>query len=101
MFKADHQNIAWVPNTSEPVCVFTINEGRNAGYYRENPQSPNEVFNLQCDGFTSTATNSWLTATVPVQAGVPVRIKVVIADEDDDVWDSAVFIRPNRPIPCP
>lgn len=98
---ADHQNIAWVPNTGDPVCVFTINAGRNASYYRENLQSPNEVFDLQYDGFTSTATASWLSAAVLVQAGVPVEIKIVIADEDDGVWDSAVFIKPNRPIPCP
>jgi hypothetical protein len=95
------QNIAWVPNTTDPVCVFTINAGRNAEFYRESPESPNHVFDLQYDGFTSTTAHPWLTASVSVQAGVTIRMKIVIADEDDGVWDSAVFIRPNRPIPCP
>jgi len=63
--------------------------------------TPNHVLDLQYDGFASTPTNPWPTATVLVQAGVPVRVKIVIADEDDGVWDSAVFIKPNRPIPCP
>jgi hypothetical protein len=97
----NEQNIAWVPNTTDPVCVFTINAMRNTGFYRENPPTPDEVFDLQYDGFTSTATHPWLTASVAVQASVTVRIKIVIADEDDGVYDSAVFIRPNRPIPCP
>jgi hypothetical protein len=31
---------------------------------------------------------------------LPVHVKIVIADEDDDVFDSALFIRAKRPLPC-
>lgn len=71
MFIAGRQEIAWVTNTSDPVCVFTINAGRNAGYYRENPQSSNHVFDLQCDGFTSTATNAWRVQPLPCKPEYP------------------------------
>lgn len=96
------QNIAWVPNAFPPipVCVFTVNEERNSDYYQENPLTPNEVFNLQYDGFTSIGAHPWLTASVAVQQGVPAHVKIVIADEDDWVFDSAVFIRAKRTVTC-
>jgi hypothetical protein len=96
----DGQNIAWVPDTTDPVCVFTINSQNNSDYYQDNPETPNEVFDLQYDGFTSNQVHPWLTASTTVQAGVPVHVKIVIADEDDAVWDSAVFIKAKRSLQC-
>lgn len=97
----DGQNIAWVPGTTDRlVCVFTINNGSATDYFQENPQSPSEVFNLQYDGFTSTPAHPWLTASASVQVGVPVHVKIVIGDEDDWVFDSALFLRAKRSLPC-
>jgi len=91
------ENIAWVPGTTDvPVCVFTINGNQNNSFFRGNPFEPNEVFDLQYDGFTSTSAHPWLTASVGVPTGVPIHIKIVIADEDDAVWDSAVFVKAKR-----
>jgi len=96
----DGQNIAWVPGASNdvPVCVFTVNATRNADYFRENPGEPNEILDLQYDGLTSTPLHPQLAATKTVQVGVPVHVKIVIADEDDDAYDSSVFIKANRPV---
>ena len=74
-------------------------ENRNNHLYQANPQE-NPVFNLQYDGFTSTTAHPWLTATLTVQAGNTYHIKFVIADEDDYSYDSAVFIKPIRTMPC-
>lgn len=96
----DGQNTAWVPGVSNdvPVSVFTVNATRNSDYFQENQPTPNEVFDLQYDGFTSSALHPMLTATKTVQIGVPVHIKIVIADEDDDGYDSAIFIKARRPL---
>lgn len=98
------QNIAWIPGTTNPVCVYTVNAARNSEYFQCNLYDCDRTFNCQFDGFTSTATHPSLTATTTVQVGVPVRIKIVIADEDDPLLDSAVFMRAKRPVcaaPCP
>jgi len=86
------QNVAWVPGTSDPVCVFTVNANRNSEYFQCNVYDCEQTFDLQFDGFTSTPANRWLTASAAVQAGVPTRVKVVIADGDDYIYDSAEFI---------
>lgn len=96
----DGQNIAWVPGTTEPVCVFTVNSGRNSEYFQCNFYDCEQTFDFQFDGFTSRAAHPSLTASTAVQTGVPVHVKIVIADEDDDVYDSAVFIRAKRALPC-
>jgi len=96
----DDENIAWVPGSTNmlPVCVFTINSMRNSEFFQENLPDPNQVFDLQYDGFTSTSEHLFLTASFTVEEGVPVRIKIVIADEDDDEFDSAIFISAKSPI---
>jgi len=96
----DGVNIAWVGSPNKPVCVFEVNGTRNSTFFRTNDESPNHFFNLQYDGFTSTTAHPWLTATKNVTVGVPVHIKIVIADEDDGLFDSAVFLKAKRPI-CP
>ena len=94
----DGVNIAWVGSPSKPVCVFEINGTQNSAFFRENLPDPNQFFNLQYDGFTSTTAHPWLTATKTVTQGVPVHIKIVIADEDDEKWDAAVFLKAKRQI---
>ena len=94
----DGVNIAWVGSPSKPVCVFEINGTRNSAFFRENLPDPNQFFNLEYDGFTSTTAHPWLTATKTVTQGVPVHIKIVIADEDDGKWDAAVFLKAKRQI---
>jgi len=95
------QNIAVVPGTDLPVSVNTIhpldteesfisgcpplpvNEPRNEHLYIDNAGSPN----LEYDGFTET-----LFARASVIPCQEYTLKLVIADVNDDLYDSAVFL---------
>jgi hypothetical protein len=105
-------NIALVPGTTLPVSVNTINGGyslrsqqippTNPQYYADNHDptfpamppygAPAPVFNVQYDGMTVL-----LTAQIQIVANVTNHVKIAIADFQDDLYDSAVFIKSWSP----
>ncbi|MCP5527221.1 MAG: choice-of-anchor L domain-containing protein [Verrucomicrobiales bacterium] len=92
-------NIAWVSGTTDaPVCIWTISQWQNIEYFQDNQYR--DHFDLHYDGLPSTASHPYLTASAPVQQGVPVAVRIVICDETDPVLDSAVFIRARQATPC-
>jgi len=80
---AGEQNIALVPGTTTPITINTINNGTNAQYYVNNPGGAS----IQYDGFTTV-----MTALATVQACETYRLRLMIADGGDGVWDSGVFL---------
>ncbi len=99
-FFVDGVNIAFVPGTTTPVSVNTVNNGfdgsaiggpvvpaTNPEFYNDNESG---VYDLQYDGFTDVFTASVL----GLSAGTH-RIKLAIADNSDGILDSAVFIQAN------
>lgn len=96
----DGENKAWIPNTTpkDPVSVSTVNSQENDEYFQDNPKisDPNNVFLLAFDGFTSNTSNPWLTTeSVSLTENTPVYVKIVIADEDDENYDSMVLLKPH------
>ena len=93
-FYLNGQNIAIIPGTTTPVSINTVNAGQSSTPLSGTNSSffiPNygTTFNTQFDGFT-TILSATATGLVP---GVSNRIKLVIADAGDRVFDSAVFIQ--------
>jgi hypothetical protein len=89
-FLIDGQNVALIPATSTPVAINTVNLGTNSSFYKNNDPSDLGIptpFGTQFDGFTTV-----LTATRSLTPNVSHHIKLVIADTDDEVLDSAVFL---------
>ncbi|HEY6064849.1 MAG TPA: choice-of-anchor L domain-containing protein, partial [Thermoanaerobaculia bacterium] len=89
-FYIDGQNVALIPGTTTPIAINTVNLQTNSQYYKNN--DPSDLmpppFGTQFDGFTTV-----LTATATLQAGVSHHIKLAIADTDDSILDSAVFLQ--------
>ncbi|HHH53772.1 MAG TPA: hypothetical protein ENK91_08950, partial [Bacteroidetes bacterium] len=85
------KNIALVPGTSEPVSINNVHPYKDAGcqakneeYYNTNPfGSPTMTYDAYLDVFSAAA------KVVPC---TEYKIKLVIADVVDDVYDSAVFL---------
>ncbi|WP_353779307.1 choice-of-anchor L domain-containing protein [Winogradskyella sp. 3972H.M.0a.05] len=87
-----YTNIAVVPQTSIPVNTNTIHEEIVGFCAEENGQ--------YFDGYSIGDTNYngrtvTLTATAPITPDVQYHIKLIIADERDTNYDSAVFIQGN------
>lgn len=81
-------NIAVLPGTSTAVEINSINQFTNTQYYINNqmgvsPSSSYFVF----DGYTTP-----LTAQFFAQVGSTYHIKLVIADVEDGIYDSALFL---------
>lgn len=104
-FSNNADNIALIPGTSDYVSINTVNHYSNETYYTPNvlPRWISDIANhdpacndhpapvalseIEYDGFTSI-----LTATAQVQPCEQYHIKLVIADIQDDDYDSAVFL---------
>jgi len=89
-FFIDGQNVALIPSTSTAVSINTVNLTSNASFYRNNDPSDLGTptpFGTQFDGFTVV-----LTASATLTPNVSHHIKLVIADTDDAILDSAVFL---------
>jgi gliding motility-associated-like protein len=77
------QNLALVPNTTEPITISTIYPGLNAQYYIDNPASLGHSFN----GFT-----------IPIEIRFDVlcdstyHFKFAVADCSDGILDTGVFL---------
>ena len=89
---AAYTNIALIPGASTPVKVNTIHneifgfcEGSNEQYF--------EGYNLGDTNYNGRTTV--LSATATIQPNVQYQIKLVIADQTDENYDSAVFIEGN------
>ncbi|GAA4231616.1 hypothetical protein GCM10022291_04480 [Postechiella marina] len=86
---APYQNIALIPGTTTPVNIGTIHEEVVGVCDAANDQ--------YFDGYNVGDTNyngrtTVLTASAPITPYVQYHIKLVIADQGDRTWDSAVFI---------
>lgn len=104
-FQNKAENIALVPNTNRFVSINSVNHFTNSNYYIRNerpaggffdfglcnynvdPHAPNDI---EYDGFTKV-----LTATANVIPCETYHIKLTIADGEDDIYDSAVFLKAN------
>ncbi|MCF8374367.1 MAG: SprB repeat-containing protein [Bacteroidales bacterium] len=83
-----NENIALIPGTTSYVGVLNINPSTNSGYLVDNGDGTNpnnEAINY--DGFTTP-----FTATASVIPNQTYNIKLVIADGNDSVGDSGVFL---------
>lgn len=89
-FFLDGQNIAFVPGTTTPVSINSVNLGVNSAFYKNNDFGDFGgvcPFDIECDGFTTP-----FTAQATLTPGVTHHIKLVIADKTDDAYDSWVFL---------
>jgi gliding motility-associated-like protein len=91
-FSGNSKNIALLPNSSTPITINSVNNGggnagpcTNCSYYVDNQTVPGTT--IQYDAFTTV-----LTAISPVQCGQIYHIKMAIADAQDGVLDSGVFL---------
>ena len=87
-----YTNIALVPGTSTPVNTNTVHddiigfcEASNGEYF--------EGYNLGDTNYNGRTTV--MSATASIQPNVQYQIKLVIADQNDENYDSAVFIEGN------
>ncbi len=79
-------NIALIPGTAEPVAINSVNHIVNTDFFFHNENPPGQQ--IQYDGFTV-----GLTAAIGNLTPCEVyRIKLIIADGSDRLYDSAVFI---------
>ncbi len=82
----DGKNCAFVPGTSEPVSVNTINYKTNSQYFVDNTTGANG-YHTAMNGLTVP-----LTCSVPVTPGQAVTVRVAVADTSDGVYDSAIAL---------
>ncbi len=95
-FSNDAINIALLPGTDIPVTIDNVNDVDNPEYFvcngdpnnDCNPYNPVDINStLQYDGLTTV-----LTAIVAVIPCETYTLKLAVADESDNLWDSGVFI---------
>jgi gliding motility-associated-like protein len=108
-FSNGGENIAYVPGTTEFTSINSVNSQSNSTFYVDNvplgqPQDPGSPFpctselasqglainEIEYDGFTTI-----LQASSPVIECELYHIKIVIADQSDGIFDSAVFLKKN------
>jgi hypothetical protein len=82
----DGKNCAFVPGTSIPVSINTINDHTNSAYYVDNSTGA-AGYGTTMDGLTVP-----LTCSVPVTPGQPVTVRIAVADTSDHIYDSAVAL---------
>lgn len=80
----DGQNCAFVPGTSTPVSVDSINAGSNSGYFVDN-QGGAAGYSTSMDGLTVP-----LECVANVTPGSTVNVSIAVADVGDGILDSAV-----------
>lgn len=79
-------NCATVPGGSDPVSINTVNADTNAAYFVDNLTGASG-YGTSYDGLTKP-----LTCSVPVTPGVPVTVKIAVADASDAIYDSGVAL---------
>lgn len=80
------KNCAFVPGTTEPVSVNTINYKTNSQYFVDNTTGANG-YHTTMNGLTVP-----LTCSVPVTPGQQVTVRVAVADTSDGIYDSAIAL---------
>lgn len=81
-----YANIAFLPGTTIPVEINSVNANVNPQYYVDNTVGPN-ASSFVFDAFTTP-----FVAQFYAQTGVSYHIKLVIADVSDGAFDSAIFL---------
>ncbi|MCX7549963.1 T9SS type B sorting domain-containing protein [Xanthomarina sp. F2636L] len=87
-----YQNVALVPGTNIPVNTNTVHE-EIVGFCPAENEEYFDGHNLGDTNFNGRTTV--LSATATIQPNVQYHIKLVIADQSDENFDSAVFIEGN------
>lgn len=87
-----YTNIALIPNTGIPVNTSTIHD-EIVGFCPEENSQFFEGYNLGDTNYNGRTTI--LSASASITPNVAYQIKLVIADQDDENYDSAVFIEGN------
>ena len=87
-----YSNIALVPGTNIPVNTNTIHD-QIEGFCAAENESFFEGYNLGDTNYNGRTTV--LTATAAIQPNIEYQIKLIIADQTDINFDSAVFIEGN------
>jgi gliding motility-associated-like protein len=90
-------NLAVLPGTEIPISVVTIRDGANADCGPANPEyygQNNEGANAFDADINFNGQTVMLTAESDVAVNTVYHIKLVIADRNDELLDSAVFIGP-------
>lgn len=83
------KNCALVPGSDTPVSINTINHLTNSQYYVDNSTGASG-YNTSYDGITTP-----LECSVRVTPGVPVTVRVAVADASDNIYDSAIALVDN------
>jgi Secretion system C-terminal sorting domain len=81
-----YANIAFLPGTTTPVEINSVNQMINPQYYIDNLSGPN------AGSFIFDAYTTPFEAKFFAQTGSTYHIKLVIADVSDNVFDSAIFL---------
>jgi gliding motility-associated-like protein len=76
-------NLALIPGTQTPVSIQNVNHLTNSQFYRDNIGGTSVSF----DGFTTI-----IEAKAQVVPCTPYKLKFVIADINDYIYDSGIFI---------
>lgn len=86
---SNQENVSTLPDGTF-IQINSVNHNNNWQYYRDNSLSQNIVYN----GLTSDTlgVKKSLTAIVPTQACETYKLKFAIADREDNIFDSGVFI---------
>ena len=84
-------NLAYVPNTTTPITISTVNGGSNSAYYVRNDQTGDLNYNvLEHDGHTTV-----LKAEADVIPCNWYHVRLAIADVNDAAVDAGVLIGAN------
>lgn len=81
-----YTNIAFLPGTTIPVEINSVNQMVNPQYYIDNMGGPNS------GSFVFDAYTTPFQAKFYAQTGSTYHIKLVIADVSDGIFDSAIFL---------
>jgi len=81
------RNCALVGAAKDPIAVNTVNHITNTAFYQDNPANTGTL-DTGFDGLTKV-----MTCDVDVNKGVTNHVKFAIADVNDTVYDSGVFIQ--------
>jgi len=87
-----YTNIALVPGTNEPVSVTTINARDNKKYFDGFIGFDSNDLGTNDSPTNFNGQTKILTAIADIKPGIPYHIKLVIADETNYQYDSAVFL---------
>lgn len=79
-------NCAFVPGTSSPISVNTVNASTNSAYFVDNSKGA-AGYSTSMNGLTVP-----LTCTANVTPGQEVTVKIAVADSSDGIYDSAVAL---------